>query len=198
MKFLSYFLIFWLSLTGCAVQMVTPTTPTEPLPTKTSFVIPPTETAHTTPSPRPSPTSTPTKWPTLTPSPSPTTYTETYPLKQVWIKFGLGYSCCFYFDRFDRIFAVPISTLVLYSDNVLLLSHPGSPVSEKKLSNGEVCTLLNQLDDLGLNKINSSGINHEDPIYIGKGKETWPTDAAFYRLIVNGGNPDYLTHLLRT
>lgn len=186
MKFLRSFLLLCCLLASCVGQTVNPTASSEPLPTTTVFNFPTAEITYIPPSPSPSSTQTPTKWPTITPVPSPTTYIETYPLKQVWIEYGLGGSCCSYFDSFDPIFDVPITTLVIYSDNEILISHPGNPILEKKLSNTEVCIILNRLESLGLNKINSSGINADDPIYIGKGRENWPTDAPFYYLTVNG------------
>jgi len=75
----------------------------------------------------PSPTLWPTLIPSLTATPKPTGYVETYPVKQVWIEYGLGGQCCNIAGAFDPIFDYSIPTFVIYSDYEMILYHQGYP-----------------------------------------------------------------------
>ncbi len=211
MQLVRSFLLLCCLLSGCIGQVISPTASPEPRPANIFTTNPTTDikaipsalSLSPTQTQTKQPTQTLTRWPTLTPSltpsqtltrqptttpvPSPT-YIKTYPLKEVWIEYGLGRSFSSYFEAVDPIYNFPIATFIIYSDNQILISHPGSPILQKKLSNAEVCGILNELDSLGLYEINSPGYNADDPIYLGKGKEDWPYDAPFYSLTVNGEN----------
>jgi hypothetical protein len=125
--------------------------------------------------------------------PTPTQFIETYPLKQVWIQFGLGGQCCSVVSGLEPLFNYPLPTFVIYTDYQMILYHDGYPILEKKVSNEEICNLVSSMNWLGLTQINSKGTLKDDPIYLDQARSMWGPDGAFYELTINGEPSTHLS-----
>lgn len=157
-------------LMGCGPSLFAPPTPTVPAPTATA-----------------SSTQTPIPTKTLTPVPTATPIFGAYPLKNVLFKYTLSGED----GAFEEFGLFEGTLLVIYSDGQLIAAREkDKQVKSKYLTTKEVCSFVNNLDELGFFSIDAPQNTEEtNPLYDFGSKYQKVYDGLFRNFVLNGMNP---------